>query len=108
MGASKDLATETMTGVQKTQKMSYRNRPHSSSAPICVLPRLICSMPCRLNARPRALLANQCLWRAYQAHSSALSAPQASSGTLAVNSTGSASQTGGVSVPSDSWREVGW
>lgn len=33
MGASKDLATDTITGVQNTQKMSYTNRPASRMTP---------------------------------------------------------------------------
>lgn len=104
MGASNDFATETMTGVQNTQNTSYRNSPHSSSAPFCVLPSEMCSSPCRLNAKPSALLASQCLCATYQVHSSAASAPQHSSGTLAVSSMGSLTQEGSLSVPSDSWQ----
>jgi hypothetical protein len=102
MGASNDLATVTMTGVQNTQNTSYTNSPANSSAPIWMEPRLMCSMPCRLNARPSALLASQCFCRQYQAHSTAAPTPHTSSGTAAVSSTGSDSHAGSFSVPIDS------
>ena len=102
MGASKDFATVTMTGVQNTQKMSYTKSPHSSRPPTCVLPRLRCSMPCSEKARPSALLASQCLVKQYQPHSTMPPAPLTSSATDAVSSTGSDSHAGSFSVPSDS------
>jgi hypothetical protein len=60
MGASKDLATVTMTLVPKTQKISYTKRPPSRMQPVTTLFRLRISIPVRANARPNTLLAIQC------------------------------------------------
>ena len=55
-----EVTTETMTGVQKTQKMSYKNNPDSRMTPVETAPRERCSMPCTEKASPSTLLANQC------------------------------------------------
>lgn len=58
IGKCDDGCRLTMTGVQKTQKMSYTNNPHSRIMPVVVDPKERCSIPSRENARPRVLLAN--------------------------------------------------
>lgn len=54
------LTTATMTGVQKTQKMSYKKRPDSRMTPVETAPRDRCSIPCTEKASPNTLLASQC------------------------------------------------
>ncbi len=60
IGASKDLATVTMTSVPKTQKMSYRKRPHSSVQPILKLPSESIATLLTAKENPKMLFAIQC------------------------------------------------
>mmetsp|Transcript_47323 Transcript_47323/g.120773 ORF Transcript_47323/g.120773 Transcript_47323/m.120773 type:complete len:308 (+) Transcript_47323:499-1422(+) len=94
MGASNDLATDTITGVQNTQKMSYTNRPTSMIAPTWTDPSDRCSIPCTENARPRRLLASQCFFTQYHMQKHALTTPVASSGQVHSMSMSSFMMTG--------------
>lgn len=46
IGPSMFVATATITGVQKTQKISYKKSPHRRIKPFVVEPRLIIAIPC--------------------------------------------------------------
>eukprot|EP01018_Ginkgo_biloba_P029701 Gb_00836 [translate_table: standard] len=65
IGASKDLATLTITGVKKTQKISYTKSPARRMAPVLKDPRDNISIPCIQKANPKMLFANQCFFNAY-------------------------------------------
>ena len=60
MGASKDLATVTITSVPNTQNTSYTKRPPKSIHPVTILFKCNNSTPFKANARPKRLFAIQC------------------------------------------------
>nr|GMD12889.1 hypothetical protein Iba_chr07aCG7780 [Ipomoea batatas]GMD14629.1 hypothetical protein Iba_chr07bCG8260 [Ipomoea batatas]GMD17707.1 hypothetical protein Iba_chr07dCG6180 [Ipomoea batatas] len=67
MGASNDFATLTITGVKKTQKISYIKSPACKMAPVLNEPSESISIPWMQNASPKMLFASQCFCFAYHA-----------------------------------------
>lgn len=67
IGASKLLATVTITSVPKTQKISYINSPDNKIHPVAMLFKCSSSTALMANARPNKLLATQCFCSKYHA-----------------------------------------
>lgn len=67
MGASKLLATVTITSVPNTQKISYINKPLNKIQPVTTLFKCNNSTALMAKANPNKLLATQCFCNKYQA-----------------------------------------